>query len=98
MPPISPTPIIIQVIIRVDLILDGEGTRGINIVTITNINSGDTIGQVIIKKDTSTAINEVINAITTTNITENNNAKVTVDVKGEDKLSVRTGRPMGRIN
>lgn len=94
---ISPTPIIIPNIILTVPIWDGAVTRDINITTII-ISIGVTIDQVIITKATLMAINETINVVATVNTMEAINGRVTMDANGDDKLIVRTGRKVGRVN
>lgn len=94
---ISTTPIVIPNIILTVPIWDGAVTRDINITTII-ISIGVTIDQVIITKATLMAINETINVVATVNTMEAINGRVTMDANGDDKLIVRTGRKVGRVN
>ncbi len=92
---IGPTPITIPDIIQTVLIWDGAVIGGITTLT---ISIGATISRVIITKTTPMAINEAINVTDMVSTIETIIGGVTMDANGDDKLIVRTGGKVGRVN
>ena len=97
MPPIGPTPIILDIILIVP-IWDGAVTGDTNLITTTTITIGGTIDQGIIIKDTPMAINGTTSVTITENTIEATIGGVTMDAKGDDKLIVWIDGQTGRAN